>query len=169
MAPNARTNVASAAATTRLRNRAMRAARARSLAWASSFGEGVCSVMERTVGGGCKSLLGAAWEVPERPAARPPPPRRALGHRPARTQPPPRRRADHVVVARLLAVRPRSRSCDETEGPQARRRGRRIGRARRRRLRRGRVELAEQQRAVRRESEPVVRERRPGGARARRL
>ena len=40
IAPNATAKVASEAATTRLRMRAMRAARARSLAWASSFGDG---------------------------------------------------------------------------------------------------------------------------------
>jgi hypothetical protein len=39
-APNASANVASDTATTRLRIWAMRAARARSLAWASSFGDG---------------------------------------------------------------------------------------------------------------------------------
>ena len=45
IAPKARANVASAAATTRLRRRAIRAARARTRSWASSFGEAECSVM----------------------------------------------------------------------------------------------------------------------------
>ena len=86
IAPNARTKVAIDAATTRLRIRAIRAARARSLAWASCFGERVSSErdrsggvrleggdsdMERTVGGGCESALGAAWEIPERRRRRP--------------------------------------------------------------------------------------------------
>jgi hypothetical protein len=73
MVPNAIANVASAAAATRLRSRAIRAARARRRSWASSFGDGVvCSVgegvrsdMARTVGAGCESPLGATWELAE--------------------------------------------------------------------------------------------------------
>src|SRR3954452_23325046 len=45
----------------------MRAARARSLAWARSFAEGVCSGMAGTVGAAPQSDLSAAWELPERP------------------------------------------------------------------------------------------------------
>ena len=108
IAPNARTKVASDAATTRLRIRAIRAARARSFAWASCFGERVLSErgrsarirsegggsdMERTVGAGCESTLGAAWEIPE--------PRgthgeRGLGDGPARPQRPHRDAADDL-------------------------------------------------------------------------
>ncbi len=51
MAPNASTNVASDAAITRLRMRPIRAARARSLAWASSFGERVGSELGRSARG----------------------------------------------------------------------------------------------------------------------
>ena len=73
--PNASANVASDAAITRLRMRPMRAARARSLAWASSFGERVGSElgrpargrsegggsdMDSTVGARSESTLGAA-------------------------------------------------------------------------------------------------------------
>jgi hypothetical protein len=80
--PNASTNVASDAAITRLRIRPMRAARARSLACASSFGdrvgselgrsargrsEGGGSDMDSTVGARSESTLGAAWEIPELP------------------------------------------------------------------------------------------------------
>lgn len=86
IAPNARTKVASDAATTRLRIRAMRAARARSLACAICLGERVSSErdcsgrvrsegggsdMGRTVGGGCESTLGGPWEIPERRTGRP--------------------------------------------------------------------------------------------------
>ena len=92
--PNASTNVASDAAITRLRMRPMRAARARSLAWASSFGdrvgselgrsargrsEGDGSDMDSTVGARSESTLGAAWEIPEYAAG---PPAPALGHPP---------------------------------------------------------------------------------------
>ena len=48
--PNASANVASDAAITRLRMRPMRAARARSLAWASSFAERVGSELGRRRG-----------------------------------------------------------------------------------------------------------------------
>src|SRR6476619_1812954 len=115
MAANASTNVARDAAITRLRRRPIRAARARSLAWASSFGErvgselgrsargrseGVGSDMDSTVGACYESTLGAAWEIPESPRRRPartlcraaP----TLGHRPAGTQAVPSERADHV-------------------------------------------------------------------------
>ena len=88
--PNASTNVARDAAITRLRMRPIRAARARSLACASSFGdrvcsepgrsarggsarggsEGVCSDMDSTVGACSESTLGAAWEIPESPRRR---------------------------------------------------------------------------------------------------
>ena len=102
--PNASTNVASDAAITRLRMRPMRAARARSLAWASSFGdrvgselgrsargrsEGGGSDMDSTVGTRCESTLGAAWEIPEYAAG---PPAPALGHPPGAAARPPRRR-----------------------------------------------------------------------------
>ena len=78
--PNASTNVARDAAITRLRMRPIRAARARSLACASSFGdrvgselgrsargrsEGDGSDMDSTVGARSESTLGAAWEIPE--------------------------------------------------------------------------------------------------------
>jgi hypothetical protein len=80
--PNASANVARDAAMTRLRIRVIRAARARSLAWASSLGERVGSELDRsavgrsegdgsdmesTVGTGSESTLGAAWEIPEWP------------------------------------------------------------------------------------------------------
>ena len=60
-APNASANVASVAATTRRRIRAIRAARARSLAWASSLGERAGCDMDRTVGRRCESVLRARW------------------------------------------------------------------------------------------------------------
>ena len=58
IAPNARAKVASDAAITRWRIRAIRAARARSLAWASSFGDG-----SRGVGSGMVANLGAGSEM----------------------------------------------------------------------------------------------------------
>ncbi len=103
MTLNASTNVASDAAITRLRMRPMRAARARSLAWASSLGERVGSElgrsargrskgggsdMDSTVGARSESTLGAAWEIPESPRrprrARPLRARRMLRHLAAR-------------------------------------------------------------------------------------
>ena len=81
--PNASTNVASDAAITRLRRRPMRAARARSLAWASSFGDRVGSELDRsargrsegggsdmdsTVGARCKSTLTGAMVITRRPS-----------------------------------------------------------------------------------------------------
>lgn len=64
MAPNASAKIASDAATTRLRMRAIRAARARSFSRASCFGEGVWSGMVGTVGGRAESGPGRTREPP---------------------------------------------------------------------------------------------------------
>jgi hypothetical protein len=55
MAPNASAKIAIDTAVTRVRIRAMRAARARSFSRASSFGDWVCSVMAAKVGLRCES------------------------------------------------------------------------------------------------------------------
>ena len=66
IAPKASAKIASDTATTRLRIREMRAVRARSFSRASSFGEGVCSVMAAKVGGGSESGPGRPRELPGR-------------------------------------------------------------------------------------------------------
>jgi hypothetical protein len=127
IAPNARAKVASDAAITRWRIRAIRAARARSLAWASCFGvraggvsegagrdaggsgrEGsreVGSGMVANLGTGSEMSLGGPWALAES--------RSALGQGPARTQAPPRHAADHLDVAgaacRLVPTQKESR------------------------------------------------------------
>jgi hypothetical protein len=88
MAPNASAKIASDAATTRLRIRAIRAARARSFSRASSFGEGVLwSGMVATVSGAAESGPGRTRELPGGAAAIRNRPRasRSAASRPART------------------------------------------------------------------------------------
>src|SRR3954453_8087704 len=139
MTPNASAKIASDAATTRLRMREMRLARARSLSLASSFGErpgsgdggrggwggggvAVRSDMAAKVGARCESGPGRPRELPGAVTL--------VETRAGRGRPP--GGAPTLDLAGLRARPCRPRSPHETEGPQAHRDGRRVHRAARR-------------------------------------